>query len=65
MSEPAKLFRVEEVTERGVLPAGRYLFAVGSEIMMDVDLPEPMRPRDLKPVILKAFGQDAEGGDHA
>lgn len=55
----ARLFRVEEVTEPGILPAGRYMFAVDSEIMVDIELRAPMRPRDLRPLIVQAFARAA------
>ena len=51
----AVLFRVEEVTKPGTLPAGQYAIRRGSRIILDIDLREPMSVRELRPLVLNVL----------
>ena len=48
---PVKLYRLTEVTEPGTLEPGRYIATRGDLILLDVELDEPTRPRDLIPLV--------------
>lgn len=53
--EPVRLYRVHEVTEPGIIPAGRYLFVQDSAVVLEIELQEPIHPLDLKPLIRRAL----------
>lgn len=48
----ARLFRVEEVTGPGTLPAGDYAIRRGDHIILDIALREPITVRDLQPLVI-------------
>ena len=48
---PATLYRVEEITDPGTLPAGRYLFTRQKRIIVEIELHGPTHPRNLKAMV--------------
>lgn len=48
---PAKLYRVEEVSAPGILPAGTYVALRDGRVIMEVEVKQPTRPRDLIPLV--------------
>jgi hypothetical protein len=58
-----RLFRVDEVTEPGMLPAGHYIITRGERVLVETEILQATRPRDLRDEIRAKMAPAAGDGE--